>query len=124
MLVHFICRNVLSIDEYASYFDGIDPLAQYKKWNIKHAASENRTFKEMAPTICSQRVQAAFIVSDSVDWSRDIQVDLGFLANMISNCYVHSVKGLAVKLLAITGQQRCRAQCLNIHMDEQLRIKF
>lgn len=74
MLVHFICRNVLSIDEYASYFDGIDPLAQYKKWNIKHAASENSTFKEMAPTICSQRVQAAFIVSDSVDWSRDIQV--------------------------------------------------
>ncbi|KAL9416106.1 hypothetical protein AB3S75_039325 [Citrus x aurantiifolia] len=67
-------KNVLSIDEYASYFDGIDPLAQYKKWNIKHAASENSTFKEMAPTICSQRVQAAFIVSDSVDWSRDIQV--------------------------------------------------
>lgn len=67
-------KNVLSIDEYASYFDGIDPLAKYKKWNIKHAASENSTFKEMAPTICSQRVQAAFIVSDSVDWSRDIQV--------------------------------------------------
>ncbi|KAH9661123.1 Hydrolase family protein / HAD-superfamily protein [Citrus sinensis] len=76
-------KNVLSIDEYASYFDGIDPLAQYKKWNIKHAASENRTFKEMAPTICSQRVQAAFIVSDSVDWSRDIQVDLGVLAFII-----------------------------------------
>lgn len=91
---------MLSIDEYASYFDSIDPLAQYKKWNIKHVASENSSFKETALTICSQRVQAAFIVSDSVDWGRDIQVDLSFLANMISNiyCYLHSMKGLVFKL--------------------------
>ncbi|KAA8543975.1 hypothetical protein F0562_021848 [Nyssa sinensis] len=45
-------KNVLSIDEYASYFDNIDPLAQYKKWTTKqHSLS-----------------------ADSVDWSRDIQV--------------------------------------------------
>ncbi|KAJ4725939.1 hydrolase family protein / HAD-superfamily protein [Melia azedarach] len=67
-------KNVLSMDEYTSYFDNIDPLAQYKKWTITPATNENSTFKEMAPTICSQRVQAAFIVSDPVDWSRDIQV--------------------------------------------------
>ncbi|XP_031251601.1 uncharacterized protein YKR070W-like [Pistacia vera] len=67
-------KNVLSIDEYASYFDNIDPLAHYKKWTIKHAANQNITSKEMASRIYSQRVQAAFIVSEPVDWSRDIQV--------------------------------------------------
>lgn len=72
MCIDFICRNVLSIDEYASYFDNIDPLVQYKKWTIDHA-NENATIKENTK-IYSQRVQAAFIVSDSVDWSRDIQV--------------------------------------------------
>ncbi|KAK0606139.1 hypothetical protein LWI29_034472 [Acer saccharum] len=67
-------KNVLSIDDYASHFDGIDPLAQHKKWAIKSAANENSSFKEMTSSIYSQRVQAAFVVSDSVDWSRDIQV--------------------------------------------------
>ncbi|KAJ4836590.1 hypothetical protein Tsubulata_043492 [Turnera subulata] len=68
-------KNVLSIDEYASYFDGIDPLAHYKTWITRKAA--NRSTLEGMTTrddVCSQRVQAAFIVSDSVDWSRDIQV--------------------------------------------------
>ncbi|KAM7496669.1 hypothetical protein LguiA_021083 [Lonicera macranthoides] len=64
-------KNVLSIEEFASCFDNIDPLAQYKKWRTGEAVNQNRTFKDK---VCSQRVQAAFIVSDSVDWSRDIQV--------------------------------------------------
>jgi hypothetical protein len=74
----FICRNVLSIDEYASCFDDIDPLAQYKEWRNKTVANQSSTFKEMASrkSVHSQRVQAAFIVSDSVHWSRDIQVIL------------------------------------------------
>ncbi|KAF5751642.1 hypothetical protein HS088_TW02G00658 [Tripterygium wilfordii] len=69
-------KNVLSIDEYASYFDDIDPLAQYKKWTVKVTADGNEPFKEMTPRndVCSLRVQAAFVVSDPVDWSRDIQV--------------------------------------------------
>ncbi|CAL1355874.1 unnamed protein product [Linum trigynum] len=46
-------KNVVSIDEYASCFPGIDPLAPYKSWEVK---------------------QAVFVVSDSIDWSRDIQV--------------------------------------------------
>ncbi|KAM7278986.1 hypothetical protein ACFE04_006120 [Oxalis oulophora] len=63
-------KNVLSIDEYASYFENIDPLAPYKKWVTK------RTTTEMSPKIDvhSQKVKAAFVVSDPVDWSRDIQV--------------------------------------------------
>lgn len=71
--VDFICRNVVSIDEYASYFDGIDPLAQYKTWTAKQNVKHSNTPVDMNAVV-SQRVQAAFIVSDSVDWSRDIQV--------------------------------------------------
>ncbi|EEF32142.1 uncharacterized protein YKR070W isoform X2 [Ricinus communis] len=69
-------KNVLSIDEYTSYFDGIDPLAQYKTWTIKQTAKHSSTSEQTTTgdQIHSQRVQAAFIVSDSVDWSRDIQV--------------------------------------------------
>lgn len=76
MVIDFVCRNVVSIDEYASHFDGIDPLARYKKWAIKPADGGSDSLKEMSPSIYSQRVQAVFIVSDSVDWSRDIQVIL------------------------------------------------
>ncbi|KAI8016440.1 Uncharacterized protein YKR070W [Camellia lanceoleosa] len=63
-------KNAFSIDEYASCFDNIDPLAQFKKWTTGHV-NQNNTIRS---TACTQRVQAAFIVSDSVDWSRDIQV--------------------------------------------------
>ncbi|OWM67956.1 uncharacterized protein YKR070W [Punica granatum] len=64
-------RNVLSIEEYTSYFDGIDPLAPYKKWTARETHDHSK-FKR--GDIVSKRVQAAFVVSDSVDWSRDIQV--------------------------------------------------
>ncbi|XP_075100580.1 mitochondrial hydrolase YKR070W-like [Nicotiana tabacum] len=69
-------KTVLSIDEYASYFDNIDPLAQYKKWTDKQDVNQNSKSKHFALSNdpCSQRVQAVFVVSDSVDWSRDIQV--------------------------------------------------
>ncbi|KAI6685732.1 hypothetical protein NL676_031645 [Syzygium grande] len=70
-------KNVLSIDEYTSYFDAIDPLAPYKKWTTKPDVDQNSTFNEMAKrkiAVQTERVKAAFIVSDSVDWSRDIQV--------------------------------------------------
>ncbi|XP_010043654.2 uncharacterized protein YKR070W-like isoform X1 [Eucalyptus grandis] len=70
-------KNVLSIDEYTSYFDAIDPLAPYKRWTTKPDIDQNSTSNEMAKrkiAVQTQRVQAAFVVSDSVDWSRDIQV--------------------------------------------------
>lgn len=69
---------MLSIDEYASFFEDIDPLAKYKKWTSKLAANQSSTFNKITQTksLYSQRVQAAFVVSDSVDWSRDIQVIL------------------------------------------------
>ncbi|CAK9169566.1 unnamed protein product [Ilex paraguariensis] len=76
VMLEYGFKNVLSIDEYSSCFENIDPLAQYKKWTTNQIMYPNDTFNEMAPrnNICSQRVQAVFIVSDSVDWSRDIQV--------------------------------------------------
>lgn len=59
------------MDEYASCFDGIDPLAQFKKWK-----GVNQSLKETASrrNVHSEKVRAAFIVSDPVDWSRDVQV--------------------------------------------------
>lgn len=77
LLIHVLnFRNVLSVEEYASYFENIDPLAQYKNWTRKQTGNHNDPSRKMA-TIndpCSQRVKAVFIVSDSVDWSRDVQV--------------------------------------------------
>ncbi|XP_010253464.1 PREDICTED: uncharacterized protein YKR070W isoform X2 [Nelumbo nucifera] len=69
-------KNVLSIDEYSSYFDGIDPLSQFKNWEINGEIKKRSTSKEITArhNIFSERVKAVFIVSDSVDWSRDIQV--------------------------------------------------
>ncbi|TKY48481.1 HAD-superfamily hydrolase, subfamily IIA [Spatholobus suberectus] len=69
-------KYVLSIDEYASCFEHIDPLAPYKKWTTKLASTQNAKFNECVPRndVFSKRVQAAFVVSDPVDWSRDIQV--------------------------------------------------
>ncbi|AES67530.1 putative HAD-superfamily hydrolase, subfamily IIA [Medicago truncatula] len=69
-------KNVISIDAYASRFENIDPLAPYKKWTTKLATTQNPKFDESGPQIdvFSERVQAAFIVSDPVDWSRDVQV--------------------------------------------------
>lgn len=79
--IHFsLFRNVLSIDEYASFFDNIDPLAPYKKWATIKGANHEKTIADVAEKkkICTERVGAAFIVSDSVDWSRDIQVIFSF----------------------------------------------
>ncbi|KAK6926857.1 HAD-superfamily hydrolase, subfamily IIA [Dillenia turbinata] len=75
VMVAYGFKNVLSIDEYASHFENIDPLAQFKHWTIKKD-KQNSSPEQMSPRIdvCSERVQAAFVVSDPVDWSRDIQV--------------------------------------------------
>lgn len=67
----WIFRNVISLDEYASYFDNIDPLAPYKKWMTGQDSHKETRSKA---NVVSDRVHAAFVVSDPVDWSRDIQV--------------------------------------------------
>ncbi|XP_010541368.1 PREDICTED: uncharacterized protein YKR070W [Tarenaya hassleriana] len=64
-------KNVISLDEYSSFFDNIDPLAPYKKWETRQEGAEEVHSRDR---ILSLRVQAAFIVSDPVDWSQDIQV--------------------------------------------------
>ncbi|KAG4380941.1 hypothetical protein GLYMA_15G044000v4 [Glycine max] len=75
MMTEYGFKYALSIDEYASCFENIDPLAPYKKWTTKLAATLNAKFNESVPRndVFSKRVQAAFVVSDPVDWSRDIQ---------------------------------------------------
>lgn len=61
------CRRVVSTDEYESYFNGIDPLSQYKTWGSKQIFSDKYYVR-------TDKVQAVFVVSDPVDWGRDIQV--------------------------------------------------
>ncbi|KAF5794749.1 putative HAD-superfamily hydrolase, subfamily IIA, HAD superfamily [Helianthus annuus] len=64
-------KKAVSLDEYASYFDSIDPLAPYKMWTTKQPCNKQRN---LSFDVTSERVKAAFVVSDPVDWSRDIQV--------------------------------------------------
>ncbi|XP_057981857.1 uncharacterized protein YKR070W-like isoform X6 [Malania oleifera] len=69
-------RKVLSLDEYASYFKNIDPVSQYKIWTTKQVLNRNTNSEVSVPryNVFSERVKAAFVVSDPVDWGRDIQV--------------------------------------------------
>ncbi|KAK9284073.1 hypothetical protein L1049_012333 [Liquidambar formosana] len=69
-------KKVLSLDEYASYFENIDPVSQYKAWTTKQEFNGHSNPKELVPRIdvLSDKVKAAFVVSDPVDWGRDIQV--------------------------------------------------
>ncbi|ONK62397.1 uncharacterized protein A4U43_C07F3450 [Asparagus officinalis] len=68
-------KKVLSIDEYASYFEDIDPLSQFKCW-VTRQANEKNTSREaqLRYNVYSERVKGAFVVSDPIDWGRDIQV--------------------------------------------------
>ncbi|XP_038891013.1 uncharacterized protein YKR070W-like isoform X1 [Benincasa hispida] len=69
-------KKVFSIDEYASYFENIDPVSQYKNWTSKQAFGLNWNPEKLMrkQSVLSERVKAAFVVSDPVDWGRDIQV--------------------------------------------------
>ncbi|KAI9156350.1 hypothetical protein LWI28_004680 [Acer negundo] len=66
-------KKVLSLDEYASYFENIDPVSQYKTWKTEQVST---TSCHSVPgyIVSSERVKAAFVISDPVDWGRDIQV--------------------------------------------------
>ncbi|KAF3792118.1 putative CDP-alcohol phosphatidyltransferase class-I family protein C22A12-08c [Nymphaea thermarum] len=77
VMLQYGFKNVLSIDEYASYFDGIDPLSPYKTWKTRSLIDKAEKEPCKPPhtrNVFSERVEAAFVVSDPVDWGRDIQV--------------------------------------------------
>lgn len=69
---------MISLDEYASFFKDIDPVSQYKNWTTMSRIDGSNTLKKLASTcdLYTEKVKAAFIVSDPVDWGRDIQVIL------------------------------------------------
>ncbi|KAL8218223.1 hypothetical protein R6Q57_021596 [Mikania cordata] len=69
-------KKAVSLDEYASYFNSIDPLTPYKTWTTKQPCNEQRESSErvLSFDVTTERVKAAFVVSDPVDWGRDIQV--------------------------------------------------
>ncbi|GKA96104.1 putative hydrolase family protein [Tanacetum coccineum] len=61
-------KKVISLDEYASFFNSIDPLSPYKTWTTKQPFHEQRSSSESVPDfdVTSERVKAAFVVSDPV----------------------------------------------------------
>ena len=70
-----MCRKVLSIDEYASYFKDIDPLAPFKTWKVGQKTDSYMSAKvHPSYDVYSERVKGVFVVSDPVDWGRDLQV--------------------------------------------------
>ncbi|KAL5569209.1 hypothetical protein UlMin_025784 [Ulmus minor] len=70
-------KKVLSLDEFASCFKDIDPVSHYKMWTTtKQALDCSSHSNGLGPryNVLSERVKAAFVISDPVDWGRDIQV--------------------------------------------------
>ncbi|KAJ8766023.1 hypothetical protein K2173_020539 [Erythroxylum novogranatense] len=69
-------KKVLSLDEYATFFENIDPASQYKKWTTQNVFDKGVTPMNMAKRYDNhtETVKAIFVVSDPVDWGRDIQV--------------------------------------------------
>lgn len=61
------------MEEYASYFESIDPVSQYKRWTTM-PLSDRKIPTVPRYDVSLERVKAAFVVSDPVDWGRDIQV--------------------------------------------------
>ncbi|KAK5833103.1 Uncharacterized protein F383_10626 [Gossypium arboreum] len=66
-------KKVLSLEEFASYFESIDPVSQYKRWTTMPESDRKETAVPRY-NVLSKRIKAAFVVSDPVDWGRDIQV--------------------------------------------------
>ncbi|KAL3581466.1 hypothetical protein D5086_015798 [Populus alba] len=69
-------KKVVSLDEYASLFENIDPLSEYKKWTPNQVLDRSVHPMNTVPRydVSSEAVKAVFVVSDPVDWGRDIQV--------------------------------------------------
>ncbi|XP_047966740.1 uncharacterized protein YKR070W-like isoform X2 [Salvia hispanica] len=67
-------KRVVSLDEYASHFSNIDPVAQYKRWTTIQESNCSKNSEKKIHHDYSKNVNAVFVVSDPVDWGRDIQV--------------------------------------------------
>ncbi|XP_022746352.1 uncharacterized protein YKR070W-like isoform X3 [Durio zibethinus] len=65
-------KKVVSLEEYASYFESIDPVSQYKRWTTM-PLSDRKMPTLPRCDVSSERIKAVFVVSDPVDWGRDIQ---------------------------------------------------
>ncbi|KAG0498909.1 hypothetical protein HPP92_003600 [Vanilla planifolia] len=74
VMLEYGFRKVLSIDAYSSFFKDIDPLLQYKHWRNKQTLTSEVNKLNSTLNFDSEAVKGAFIVSDPVDWGRDIQV--------------------------------------------------
>ncbi|KAI5072363.1 hypothetical protein GOP47_0012469, partial [Adiantum capillus-veneris] len=69
VMTNYGYRSVVSMEDYVSQLKDIDPLAKYKHWS-----STTHLEKVSNCSPCTKAVDAVFVVSDPVDWGRDIQV--------------------------------------------------
>ncbi|KAK4385846.1 putative CDP-alcohol phosphatidyltransferase class-I family protein C22A12.08c [Sesamum angolense] len=99
-------KRVISLEEYASQFKNIDPVAQYKRWTTNQELNCSRNSEKIASTHidCSQKVKAAFVVSDPVDWGRDIQSQRLYSETLLKISLVKS-KTIIASGVAITAIQ-------------------
>lgn len=59
----------MTSETYAKEFDNIDPLQPYKPWVEPHTSSSNKLMPAH-----ERQIAAVFVVSDPVDWGRELQV--------------------------------------------------
>ncbi|CAL5344613.1 unnamed protein product [Camellia sinensis] len=68
--------NLSHLSPSSAYFDNIDPVSQYKIWTTEQAFNRCNISMDLVPryNVFSDRVKAAFVISDPVDWGKDILV--------------------------------------------------
>ncbi|THG05565.1 hypothetical protein TEA_006198 [Camellia sinensis var. sinensis] len=66
--------NLSHLSPSSAYFDNIDPVSQYKIWTTEQAFNRCNISTDLVPryNVFSDRVKAAFVISDPVDWGRDV----------------------------------------------------
>ena len=64
----------MSIDQYASYYKNIDPMDPFKTWKVWQADNYMSAKGHPSYDVYSERVNGVFVVSDPIDWGRDLHV--------------------------------------------------
>lgn len=69
-----IFRFPISVEDYIHHFPHIDPLAPHKPWLTEFGSLKPNKDENLTRCVKKFPVEAVFVVSDPVDWSRDLQV--------------------------------------------------
>ena len=98
------------LDEYAAYFDYIDPISQYKTWTTEQVF--NRHSKDLVPryNVFSDSIKAAFVVSNPIDLGAGIfRYFLQFYIELLhygpNECFFKPELVVSVIMLALDSQE-------------------